>query len=562
MADPKITRSKRALFERIGWSVATRDDRAVAKAVADGDELDAVYGLEQAGLLDAFMAFLGDIGLISYLEGMKASTRQRFIVPTCVVLLTYMTKVLMGIEHLYSMPDVLFSDPGVMKVIGMNARWLSEGLCNRSHEKRGEGKEPPKPFSAQMIGNFLSSLTISESAALFNEAIRCLAASKAFPSEITLVIDGTDVETTDKCQGIGRVIRDEKIPDSAGPIKTVPVEVHGFKAIVAFDLTTEIPLGVIVTKINRHESLFTRRLVEQVQANLSPSNGKITKVLVDRGFIDGETMWWLDQQGISFVVPAKSNMLVYKGAHEESKANKGVVQSRTRSVTHGHGRNKTVEHLETEIIGISNLPYWESYNDPEKAKSRMNRGYIPKHINAVVVRKWNNHDYGPAGKGVFLTNQPVNKPFLIFDDYDRRSLIENALFREGKQGWALEKIPQKTQRAAVAHIFITFAMIALTMAYRSWMKQEEDDHEKAVARIKAQGSSLRLHTSEELGIRKWRIELAQLTRDFSIIFVGESYGLFHMAEVMVLSGRKVKEIPRKIGTISDIYRRYGLQPPD
>ncbi|MCK9222181.1 MAG: hypothetical protein M0Q40_06095 [Limnochordia bacterium] len=59
---------------------------------------------------------------------------------------------------MYAMPTLLFTDPAMMKVMGFNARWIDEGLCRRSHEKRGEDKEPPKPFSAQMVANFIADL--------------------------------------------------------------------------------------------------------------------------------------------------------------------------------------------------------------------------------------------------------------------------------------------------------------------------------------------------------------------------------------------------------------------
>ncbi len=46
---------RRALFERLDWQVAGRDDPQVAAALATRAEVDAVYRLDQAGLLDVFM---------------------------------------------------------------------------------------------------------------------------------------------------------------------------------------------------------------------------------------------------------------------------------------------------------------------------------------------------------------------------------------------------------------------------------------------------------------------------------------------------------------------------
>ena len=44
---------------------------------------------------------------------------------------------------------------------------------------------------------------------------------------------------------------------------------------------------------------------------------------------------------------------------------------------------------------------------------------------------------------VILTNWPVNKPLDIYDGYDARSEIENALFREAKQALFIQRPSQK-----------------------------------------------------------------------------------------------------------------------
>ena len=552
-------KTKRALFERIGWDVAERDDRAVAAAVAAREEIDIVHNLDQAGLLDAFMAYLREIGFLAFLESFTPSLRERFMIPSCFVLLTYMVKTLLGIDAVYAMPALLFTDPAMMRVIGFNARWIEEGLCRRSHEKRGEDKEPPKPFCAQMVANFLADLTIQESAAFFNRAIQCLARFGVFPASVTLVLDGTDIETTQKCTGAGRVVRTEEKKDRRGRIKKVEVVLFGFKAIAAYDLTTQLPVAVIVTKIHRHETLCTRRLIQQAQANLAPGGSKIGKVLVDRGFLDGKTMYWLDEQGIAFVVPAKTNMQVYHMARNQAEKGHGYVQTRTRNVTHGHGKERRVETLATEVIGVEDLAFWDTYNDPDARKKIGRRGYRPKPIHAVVVRTWDNQEFGPGGKVVFLTNQPVTHPLSVFDDYDGRSLIENTLFREGKQGWSLESIPQKNQRAAVAHIYITFAMVALTTAYREWMRQEEEEEANSTPSLAKRLGHV--DDDEFHGVRRWRRDLKKAVKDYVIVFLGDHYGIFHVAEFTILAGYRIRRLPEELGTREDIFARYGLTPP-
>ncbi len=213
---------------------------------------------------------------------------------------------------------------------------------------------------------------------------------------------------------------------------------------------------------------------------------------------------------------------------------------------------KRQEIQETEVVGVANLPFWDEYCHPQILPRSRNRGFRPKPINGVVVRKWENKECGPGQHVVFLTNQPVDKPLTVFDDYDGRSLIENLLFREGKQGWELEHTPQKTQRATVAHICITFAMFALTTAYREWYRQEKE----------AESKETFLHEEEEVfGIKRWRRERLKKNRDYVIVFEGSSYGVFHIAEMSTLAGIRLRELPKELGTRTDIFARYGLSPP-
>jgi hypothetical protein len=53
---------------------------------------------------------------MAFLEETAPSRRQRFMVPSVLILLTYMVKVLLGIEHMYAMPALLFTDPAMMRI--------------------------------------------------------------------------------------------------------------------------------------------------------------------------------------------------------------------------------------------------------------------------------------------------------------------------------------------------------------------------------------------------------------------------------------------------------------
>ena len=51
------------LAELLDWQFAERNDQAVAQAIYSGQGVDVGYGLEEAGLLDGFFAFLDASGI-------------------------------------------------------------------------------------------------------------------------------------------------------------------------------------------------------------------------------------------------------------------------------------------------------------------------------------------------------------------------------------------------------------------------------------------------------------------------------------------------------------------
>ena len=51
------------LRELLDWQFAERNDQAVAQALHSGQGVDAVYGLDDAGLLDGFLAFVDESGI-------------------------------------------------------------------------------------------------------------------------------------------------------------------------------------------------------------------------------------------------------------------------------------------------------------------------------------------------------------------------------------------------------------------------------------------------------------------------------------------------------------------
>jgi hypothetical protein len=97
------------------------------------------------------------------------------------------------------------------------------------------------------------------------------------------------------------------------------------------------------------------------------TRGHISTIVIDRGYLDGEDLWRLQQLGVLFVVVGKSNMTVTQDAQALAKGERAKV--RERVVRHGHGKTATEERLRTELVGIEALTTSDSYGDPQHTRA-------------------------------------------------------------------------------------------------------------------------------------------------------------------------------------------------
>ena len=450
----------------------------------------------------------------------------------------YGLKTLFGIESINALPSLLCSDEALMQLVGFNAQQVRQGICQRGATKR-QGERAPGPMCPDTLAQNIVKWNLRDLERVCNGAIRALAAAGVFGATITGIADGTDLETTERYTGCGQVTRTVRLEDTRGKVHAIDVTVYGWKVLLLIDALTKIPLAVKVGQIQEHAALWARALVTQARMNLA-GYARLAKVVFDQGFLDGSTLWWLDQQDIRFVVPAKTNMAVTADARAQAAAGEDLtVGRRVHIVRHGQGKDAWSERLETEGVGITGLTTDDQYGTPEHAHQANRRDFQANSINAVVVRKWQGKDYGPGGKTVFLTNVPVEQPLQPFDAYDDRSLIENCCIKEAKQQWDLGHPPQKTERAVRVHVMLTLLLFALATAYRLQCEQE------------ASGG-------EPIGWQRWRRQLLAQNRDKVIVFAQGYDGIFHVAEYSLLLGAKLKDVPPGIGTLEEVLARYRL----
>ena len=554
MAETQETAGKSAVIERLSWQVAQRDDARVAQAVQQGEELDAVYELSEAGLLDGFFHFLEITGVRELIGQLTVSQVKRVLIPVAQMGVLYLLKTLYGIASMNALPPLLFSNVALMTLVGFNAHQVAQGFTRRGDDRR-RLKRKAGPLSPQALAQNICKLTEEQMAAFFNGVVRRLVAWGFVQGEIMVALDGSKLPTTAKFVGRGCLAVEHKAKEKGtGRIVTVVRYVFGWKVLVLIEVRTRLPLALKVVRIEEYEGQWLLLLVQQAQANLG-GRARITKVVIDRGYLDGADLWALHQMGLTFVVVGKAGMAVVEDAHALAQTEPAV--ERVRVVRQGHGRTATRERRRTVLVPIAGLTSYDAYGSPEHVRHKNRKDFAGEAINAVVVRLWNNRP--PQGDGiVYLTNGPVHDPFVVFDDYDWRSVIENSIFKEGKHPWHLGRFPQKTAAAVLVHCHFTLAVMALCTAFRLWQAQGAPDTPLPPPHPEAGAAALSSALLQGEGTARWRRRLKEENRDKVIVFVGAHYGIFHVAEMAVLAGLRLKTLPPELGSPQAILHRYGL----
>ena len=236
-----------------------------------------------------------------------------------------------------------------------------------------------------------------------------------------------------------------------------------------------------------------------------------------------------------------------------AKGERAVV--RERVVVHGHGKKATQQRLRTEVVGIAALTSYDSYGEAEHTQAAHRRDYVGYPINAVVVRRWENRV--PKGGGtVYVTNGDVGNPFSVFDTYDWRSVIENGIFKEGKHPWHLLRFPKRTEAAVVMHCHFTLLVMTLCTAFRLWQAQVATTPTSSTEGLPSLSSAL---LGGE-GTARWRHRLREENRDKIIVFIGQAYGIFHLAECAVLTHIPIRILPASLGSPQAVLQHFGISP--
>lgn len=538
--------------ERLNWQVAERDDTKVAQALYAGEIIDEMHDLSDAGLLDEFLVFLKELGMLEVFEQVSQTGVKRTLVPTVQFLLLYFLKVLIGGESMNELPRVLFSDLALMELVGFNAHQCEKGLTTRGDARR-KTKQKQGPISAQCLADNICKIGQEEMEQLFNQMVQRLSQWGFFADQLLVALDGSKLPTPASYEGCGKIkqTRKVKVKGQKEPV-TEEYYLYGWKVLVLIEVHTRLPLAMKLVPIQDYEGKWLVPLLEQAQHNLGEPT-RIRTIVVDRGYLDGEDLWSVHQKGVVFVICGKTTMAVTQDAQGIARGEQAKV--RERVVRRGHGNTAKEQRLRTELVGIEALTSYDYYGDAASTQHANRRDYVGQPINAVVVRKWENRAPKEGGT-VYLTNGEVHDPFAVFDTYDWRSVIENGIFKEGKHPWHLLNFPKRTEAAVMVHVHLTLLVMALTTAFRLWQKQQATAPTPSTELLPTLSSAL---LGGE-GIARWRKRLEEENRDKLIVFIGQTYGIFHLTEFAVLTHVPIRRLPSSLGSPQAVLQRFDISP--
>lgn len=228
--------------ERLNWKLAWRDDAKVAQGWDAGEEIEERYERSDAGFLDAFFVFLEDLGMMEVFEQMSLPGVKRVLVPTVQFLLRSLLKVLVGGQSMNELPQVLFSNLGLMELVGFNAQQCAEGLTRRGEAQRST-KKKQGPLSAQCLADNISKLTEEEMEHLFNQMVHVLAGRGFFQGPLLVALDGSTLPTPKSSEGCGKLKQTRSVK-SKGQTEaaTEEYDVYGWKVLVLLEVQTRLPL--------------------------------------------------------------------------------------------------------------------------------------------------------------------------------------------------------------------------------------------------------------------------------------------------------------------------------
>ena len=470
------------------WGAYTRNQEAVAQAIARKEYMDMTpTGVE---VVDEFFALMQQIGIMNRLS--VEGNYQRQMIPMVLQIVTYSSRIILGLSSQNQIPTHLFRDAGLLRRIGYTAKQIEEGF-----NKRGKGSH--HPIHKDTLADALERLTKEESQAIFAGSVEDLVKAKLLDDTV-FSMDGTELSATKHYPEAGKVTSTREVKDKWGKTKTSTSTRYGYLLLSLRGVTSNMVVAAGVDKIGKCEHSWVPTLVQKAKS----AGVKVKTLLIDGAYCVGDMLWQLKhKENIDFIVPADSSMCITEDA-------RGLAQMKDGTVVK--------EDREIRAVGVKDLTTYEAYKPPAGQGQRGPKATL----NAVVVTRWKGKAVARDKQVVLITTLSVDDPLLIVELYRKRAEMENKLHRELKQGWYIEHFPCKQHQACMAHLYLTLTLFNIACAYKT--ERGQDLADLGIRRLRA----------EHLGGAAWVL----------IIYTEHEYGIFDVEEFAHLSGNPPKKYHR------------------
>jgi len=292
-----VQRASQKIAERLSWCTAHRDQAGIAKDLAEGKDISEVYGLGEAGLFDEFFYFLDQFGFMDLFNKLDPNiTERESNVKFPAVILIYLMRIVAGVAFFWHIRPVILRSQPLMRLVGFNGREIRDGTCERGKHKTSSTKPSREddtqprdirgPICPDSIATYIQAIGVYALERLFNGVVAILAAHSSFPKKIHALLDSSDIQSSELCEGCGKVTK-EKAPDlrrRKGRIRKVLETIFGFKIWVVWDANSRLPLAMRFATIEVSDIQYAQEIIQQAVNNLG-SHAEIVSIALDRGFI-------------------------------------------------------------------------------------------------------------------------------------------------------------------------------------------------------------------------------------------------------------------------------------
>jgi hypothetical protein len=391
---------------RGAWLLVRENRKAVLERLEKGEVDDLIPA--SSGFVDAFCAFLERSGLLVPLEDLPDGRKDPLLVPMLFVMVL-LFKALWRIDSLRQTPSVLFQCPDVLRKMGFSARLVDEGAYPNS---------ATTPFTMEAMANYLASLDpealVERQFRLVDRLYECC--PRLFASQ-TVHLDCWDIS-------LPRGKRD--LAAQAWELCVCSLRVGD----VALPLVWSFQPHNASADVVQGKALLDR-ILAQVPA------WPIRRVIIDRGFLDGQWITDLKARGVDTIIGLRSDMLAY----QDAIAFAPHLGKRWQPAAPPDYRDRPAPTRHIARVPASEL--WETCQTP-----------------LAVCLIEDRHDDGAVVHQVVVSSNPRHSAARIHELQRSRWAIEE-LFMDLTRYWPIHDL--KPARPGVAQAEIHFILLAYAL---------------------------------------------------------------------------------------------------